>query len=89
VHAYPVDPRDAGWEISQPAYRVYFWKQQNEHDPSGWISEEWELRDGDIGEVQAWAHATAEGRLLVIYACVNIDGQIGLIRLSGNEPTAP
>lgn len=87
MRAYPVDPRDTDWEISQPAYRVYFWEKQRNNEDSGWAAEEWELQDADIGEVLDWRNEKAKGRLSVLYACVSYDDALGLVRLSGTDPT--
>jgi len=85
----PVDPRDTRWEVSHPAYRVYFWEQQRPNDPgSGWMSAEWEIEDGDVDEVLSWAHDNAAGRRFVVYARV-ASGQSdepGLVRLLGTDP---
>src|SRR5579862_7841146 len=49
MHVQPVDPRDTGWEVTQPAYRVYFW-QRGGHWGSGWASEEWQAEGADVHE---------------------------------------
>jgi hypothetical protein len=87
MRAYPIDPRDTGWEVSQPAYRVYFWEKQRDYEDSGWASEEWELQDADISEVLDWRKEKAKGRPSVLYACVKHGGELGLVRLSGTDPT--
>jgi len=87
MRAYLVDPRDTTWEVSQPVYRVYFWEKQRDYEDSGWASEEWELQGADISEVMDWTEETAKGRLSVLYVCVSHGGELGLVRLSGIDPT--
>lgn len=73
--ARPVDPRDIGWEVDRPAFRVYLWRQARledrppEHRPAGlrqsdmgWVCLEWELTGGDVDDVLSWADAHAVGR---------------------------
>lgn len=76
-----VDPRHRTWEIEQPRYRVSF------HDADG-ASDEYEVEDGDVGEVLAWADAVSETRTFVLYACVPRDG-LELPRLQGRDPNEP
>lgn len=83
----PVDPRDTRWEVTQPAYRVYFW-QRGGHWGPGWASEEWQAEGADIREVLAWANADELHRPYTLYVCCECDGAPGLIRLHGNDPTA-
>ena len=75
-----IDPRDQTWEISRPAYRVYF------HDDSG-AANEYEVEGADVAEVMAWAEAQRNGRTFALYACVPRDG-LGLLRLAGSDPNA-
>ena len=50
VRSYAVDPRDIGWEVTEPLYRVYFWNAARS------ISYEYELADcRNVSEVLAWA----------------------------------
>lgn len=76
-----VDPRDQTWEIEQPKYRIYF------HDADG-ASNEYEVADGDVDEVLAWADAVRGDRTFVLYACVPRDG-LGLLRLQGRDANEP
>jgi hypothetical protein len=85
----PVDPRDTQWEVEKPAYRVYFWQQPGHHMDSGWASEEWQVEDADADEVLAWALNDKSGRAFTLYVCCNCDGELGLIRLIGADPTLP
>lgn len=76
----PVDPRGQSWEIDDPRYRVHF------HDSNG-AADEYELHGGDVADVITWAETQSAGRTFVLYACVPRDG-LGLIRLSGRDPSA-
>ena len=78
VHVAHIDPRDAGWEDPQPAYRVYF------HDARG-ASDEYEVTGADLQSVLEWADAEKGDRTYVLYACALVDG-IGLLRLQGQDP---
>lgn len=82
-----VDPRDAQWEVESPAYRVYFWKRASEHNSSGWTSEEWELQVDDVSEVLAWVEEKSQRRPFVVYASIPTAPGVGLIRLSGSNPS--
>jgi hypothetical protein len=76
--ARPVDPRDQAWEVYDPKYRVYFWDVEGRSD-------EWELSGCDVQEALQWAHDSAEGRIVTLYALVGSQG-LGLIRLLGADP---
>jgi hypothetical protein len=89
VRAQPVDPRDTGWEIDHPAYRVCFWQQRDSGVDASWASEEWQVDDADIHDVLAWADADTSRRAYTLYVCSTCDGTPGLIRLYGRDPTAP
>ncbi|MCI3918732.1 hypothetical protein MO973_00555 [Paenibacillus sp. TRM 82003] len=79
-----VDPRDVGFEVEQPVYRVHFWQhtgtgyafpQRSGADlgpavahPS-YASDEHRLQEArDVEEVLTWARAQAAGRVFVVYA---------------------
>lgn len=90
-----MDPRDIGWEIESPSYRVYFWEQppRPPHVPgyvSTWRSNEFELSEvDDVTEVLDWAKATAPpGGTYVVYAVVEGAAGRGLVRLAGVDPLA-
>src|SRR5688572_22126988 len=93
MHVTPVDPRDASWEVDQPAYRVYFWRRpQTAHDMPVdqvmWWSDEYEITGADIDEVLAWTHASAGPHgLFTLWVVSRHGGELGLIRLLGFEPT--
>jgi hypothetical protein len=87
MHVQPVDPRDTRWEVTQPAYRVYFW-QRGGHWGAGWASEEWQAEGADVHEVLAWADADETHRPYALYVCCECNGMPGLIRLLGSDPTA-
>jgi hypothetical protein len=86
MRAHPVDPRDIRWEQDITAYRVYFWHQQTTGE---WASDEWEIEDADIDKVLDWATNKANNRSFVLYAKIVDDGQPGLLRLLGTDPTDP
>jgi hypothetical protein len=88
MRAHQVDPRDIQWEADTPSYRVYFWQQAGHGPESGWASDEWQLDDGDLLEVLAWADSDDRHRRYVLYACCAHGGDPGLIRLTGTDPTA-
>ena len=73
-----IDPRDQTWELACPSYRVCF------HDSHGG-QDEYEVCDGDVCDVLAWAEAQRCARTFVLYACVPGDG-LGLVRLHGSDP---
>ena len=91
----PVDPRDSGWEIGSPSYRVYFWEQRPARGDvsqhlAGYGSTEFEVSGAtEVGEVLAWAEATApSGASYTVYALVELGSERGLVRLAGVDPTA-
>jgi hypothetical protein len=85
MDARPVDPRDTEWEVSSPAYRVYFWRQRS----GGYESEEFQLEGAtEVGEVLGWAEERAEARTFTVYAVVDALGERGLVQLAGIDPTA-
>jgi hypothetical protein len=47
------------------------------------------LSDADVHEVLAWADEHAGGRRVSAWIEVVLDGEPGLVRLSGWEPTRP
>jgi hypothetical protein len=89
-----IDPRDTQWEIDDPAYRVYFWRQPiappgvpqehvmfhcDEHRLSG---------AADVGEVLDWARSTARTDQTFTLYVEHRDGERpGLLRLMGVDPT--
>jgi hypothetical protein len=55
----------------------------------GYHSEEFEVTGADVGEVIAWAEATAgEDRTYTLYVLVGHGDDKGLIRLAGQDPNA-
>jgi hypothetical protein len=76
--ARPVDPRDQSCEVYDPMYRVHFWDVEGRSD-------EWELSGCDVQEALQWAHDSAQGRIVTLYAAVGSQG-LGLIRLLGADP---
>jgi hypothetical protein len=90
VDVRPVDPRDTAWEVDEPAYRVYFWRQvpQPIGLSPGFESEEFEVTGSDVHGVIAWAEATAgSDRTYTLYALVRrLEQEVGLVRLAGADP---
>jgi hypothetical protein len=84
MEATAIDPRDTMWEADDAAYRVYFWRGSPE---SAWASEEWRLTGADIEQVLEWSKAQAAGRYVAIWVEAIDNGQLGMIRLRGWEPT--
>jgi hypothetical protein len=91
VDVRPVDPRDTTWEVDEPAYRVYFWRRvpQPIGLSPGFESEEFDVAGADVQEVIAWVEATAgSDRTYSLYALLrSLEGQLGLVRLAGADPT--
>jgi hypothetical protein len=87
MQAQLVDPRDVRWEVDAPAYRVYFWEPSAGSSGPGWVSEEWEITGTDVGEALAWASRDTKHRQYTLYACCACNGERGLIRLIGRDPT--
>jgi hypothetical protein len=94
MHVESVDPRDTQWEEDAPVYRVYLWSQalappDIPSDLVGWQSEEYEIRDArDVHEVIAWAQRPEHGgRAFALYVSIERNGQPGLVRLAGVDPT--
>jgi hypothetical protein len=92
----PVDPRDVSWEVDRPYYRVYFWRRGtappgHPEDRVGAIAEEFELSACvDVNEAIGWATANVgDDRTYTLYALVSRQGEKGLIRLFGVDPTKP
>jgi hypothetical protein len=81
------DPRDARWEVGTPAYRVYFWESSPVSPGPGWLSEEWEISGTDVDEILDWASRDTKHREYSLYACCTCNGELGLIRLLGRDPT--
>ncbi|MGW8378501.1 hypothetical protein [Streptomyces sp. ODS28] len=82
MDARQVDPRYVRWEDGEPSYRVDFW------DRAGAECDEWIIEGADdVGDVMRWAHEKANGREFVVYAQCQVDGEFGLLRLHGREPT--
>jgi hypothetical protein len=85
LDARPVDPRDTTWELWGPSYRVYFWHQQI---LGAWACREYEVTGGDVSAVFDWANENAKsGETFTVFVVVALGGEIGLVRLSGDDPT--
>jgi hypothetical protein len=80
-----VDPRDATWEVWDPSYRVYFWHEQI---LGGWACREYAVTGEDVHAVFDWANENARStETFTVFAVVGLGGEIGLVRLSGDDPT--
>jgi hypothetical protein len=85
IEARPVDPRDTTWEVWEPSYRVYFWHEQI---LDGWSCREYEVTGGDVSAVLDWARENAtSGESFTAFAVVARGGELGLVRLLGDDPT--
>jgi cold shock CspA family protein len=82
----PIDPRDAGFEVDGPAFRVHFWRLL---EAGAFASEEFEIRGADVDAVIEWAtkKTWADELTFVLYAVVRSGDEIGLVRLLGHDPT--
>jgi hypothetical protein len=81
---------DSAWEDHFPRYRVYFWNNPVAH-PIMWTSYVYELSEAhNVHQVLAWAEANARGRTYQVFAVAqDRDGPIGLLTLTGSNPTDP
>ncbi|MCZ2820046.1 hypothetical protein O2V63_06890 [Modestobacter sp. VKM Ac-2977] len=85
-----VDPRDVGWEVDQPRYRVYFWwgTADPAGSPPGQSCDEYELTGPDVAaaSVLAWAAEQAGERRAdwfeVFVVVDHVPGDRGLVRLT-------
>jgi hypothetical protein len=85
VHTESVDPRDPRWELQGPAYRVCFWRPVG---MEAWSAREVEITGSDIDAVLAWAaHEASESESYQVFAVVQRDGDVGVVRLLGDDPT--
>jgi hypothetical protein len=89
-----IDPRDTQWEDDTPVYRAHLWSHALAPPdiPSGmvgWHSDAYEIRDAqDVHEVIAWAQRPEHGgRAFTLYVSIERNGQPGLVRLAGVDPT--
>jgi hypothetical protein len=84
MRAVVVDPRDVTWGVDAVRYRVTFW----EPGAGGWVAEEYEVSDGDLAEVLAWAQErTPRAGMCTIGVLLDSAEGRGLVRLSGRDPT--
>ena len=85
LEARLVDPRDTTWEVWDPSYRVYFWHHQV---LGGWACREYEVTGADVSAVLEWATENARsGEKFTMFVVVAREGETGLLRLSGDDPT--
>jgi hypothetical protein len=88
-----VDPRDAMWEDDEPVFRVLIWSRApcaaavvEEHQ--GWSCREFDVHDADVDEVLALAREESRPeRRFSLWVRAVRDGEHGLIRLIGWDPT--
>lgn len=76
-----------------PTYRVDFWQPVSPGDPAtgravGYQRDSYYISEADIGDVTSWADESANGRIFVIWVTSESNGEPGLIRLSGRDPTS-
>jgi hypothetical protein len=84
LDARPVDPRDTGWEVWDPRYRVYFWRPYG----GGWASRSFEVSGADAYAVLDWATRHADDdETYTLFAVADHDDERGLVRLAGSDPT--
>jgi len=85
LDAHPVDPRDNRWEVWEPGYRIYFWRQIG---GGAWGSREFQVSATDVAEAIEWADLNAnDGETYTLFAVVDRDNDAGLVRLAGHDPT--
>jgi len=81
------------WMIKAPTYRVDFWSVVSPGNPAsglatGYKQDSYYVAECDVDEVISWANGEADGREVVIYlSTTKGDGEPGLIRLLGTDPT--
>ena len=81
-----VDPRDTNSEVTEPLYRVHFWRRYM----GGFASREFEVAGADsVLSVLAWANDNAaDDETHVVYVVDDArSGRKCLIRLAGADPT--
>jgi hypothetical protein len=84
LDAREVDPRDGRWEVWNPKYRVFFWGR---FAGGGWSERVLEVSDADITSVLAWAdQEIQDSETYQVFAVVRHGGEIGLVRLLGEDP---
>lgn len=50
-------------------------------------ADEYEVTGADVDEVLQWANQRAGSRTFVVYALINIDGNLGTVRVYGQDLT--
>ena len=81
-----VDPRDIDSEVTDPTYRVYFWRRYD----GGYASRECEVSGADnVLAVLAWADENAANDETHVIYVVDVarSGEKCLFRLIGADPT--
>jgi hypothetical protein len=83
--ARPIDPRDVGWEVWDPAYRVRFWAPLAS---GGWTVRDFEVAAPDVSAALSWAEQHRErGEVTQVFAVVPQRDDLGVVRLVGDDPT--
>jgi hypothetical protein len=83
--ARPVDPRETGWEVWHPAYRVRFWRRLGD---GAWASRDFEITPTNVTAALSWAEGELDGdEIYQVFAVVLRDGMVGMVRLFGDDPT--
>lgn len=76
-----VDPRYVSGEDLTPVYRVDFWNENGD-------SSEHRLENAVcVHDVLPWAEANKDGRQAVVWVEYRHEGETGMCRLHGQEPT--
>ena len=85
LDAVPIDPRDQRWEVWNPPYRVCFWRSVG---ADAWSARALEITGIDIDSVLRWAEQeAAESERYQVFAVVDRAGELGVVRLLGDDPT--
>ncbi len=95
MHISRVDPRDVRWEAEPSAFRAYLWSRSVATDgeadtrQQAWRCDEWRITDvADVSELLGWVRGQKAHQVVVYAETTNDAGEIGLIRLQGEDPTA-
>ncbi|MCK9893745.1 hypothetical protein [Frankia sp. AgB32] len=83
-----VDPRETRWEVERPAYRVQFWSAPDSNPHVAPHSTTYEITDTDVLAVLDWVTRTRGDRVFVLYVVCRQGGELGQLRLAGQDPTA-
>lgn len=94
----PLDRNDViapRFDVYEPEYRVDFWRRPDSlaevaAEKIGYKQDSYGLKEvRDVDEVVAWADENAQGRLYVVWVKYSCQGDRGIIRIRGEDPTNP